>query len=167
MLFDVLHLECLVKETSFSESGITVGCQSERGEIILFYDISKQADAKSNLRKALGMSQNEALCDGIIYYQSGDRRVYCFTELKGNDLERAIEQVSNTYRRFQEILRKNTYQSYCSNTIWKAHIQLGKGSSQIDTKTHDKTLKNIFGQGNFNYIRGNNGDITKFVKGKK
>lgn len=168
MLFDVLHIECLTGHTSFNESGIAVSCQPpERGEILLFYDISKQEKAQSNLRKALEMADDEAICDGIIYRRSGESEAYCFVELKGSDLAHAIEQVSNTYKRFQEFLRKNNYLSYSNKVSWRTHIQIGSIASQKNYNKYEKDLRVRFGDRNFSVSRANKLDITDFVRGKK
>ncbi len=101
-------------------------------------------------------------CDGFIYYQSESKKNVIFVELKGSDIEKAVEQILNSIKNFKNIFPKHNH----NYNLGAAIVYTGSTPSQTKTKTLkklnkelDKSLKPAYTQ----TIKGK-ADITAYVK---
>jgi len=101
-------------------------------------------------------------CDGFIYYQSENKKNAIFVELKGSDLEKAVEQILNSIKNFKNIFPKHNHNYNLGAVI----VYTGSTPTQTKTKTLkklnkelDKNLKPAYTQ----TIKGK-ADITEYVK---
>jgi len=117
LLERLLFTSCLLPGiTRFQENETCVEITPECGETILFFCIDEKSKGHSNckncgLRNMLwGREERQRICDLLVFYAKDDRRVLCFVELKDNkdDLDDAVEQVTNTYDEIKLHLKINT-----------------------------------------------------------
>ncbi|MCP4105748.1 MAG: hypothetical protein GY749_09450 [Desulfobacteraceae bacterium] len=99
----LLFSSCLLPgATTFKENNTSIRIYPEHGETILFFCIDDNSEGHSNcgncqLRNDLwGRQEGQCICDLLVFYAKGERRVLCFVELKDNksDLGGATEQVT-------------------------------------------------------------------------
>lgn len=151
--------------TSHTDSKAKVHITPKPNETILFFCIDDQTKdnvhcQKCGLRQFLwGNTQGEGICDLIVFYACGERRIICFVELKDNldDLGKAKKQVINTYNAVKQKLRLN------KNYRAKAFITAHHGSAPQEHQRYEKELKATFGDGNYEY-KGN--ELDKFLRGE-
>jgi hypothetical protein len=129
MPFNTLLLTCLLPGTHFTESGNAVSIQRQLQEIILFFSIDDQSNATCALRQSLSLTSR--ICDLLVFRASfSDRRVesitLCLVELKGRDVDGALEQIENIYDVFSHRLRSLSRPQCGIN--WKAYIKVRVGS---------------------------------------
>jgi len=146
------------------ENNVGVRCEFVDGEIGIGVVIDKQFEGKcGNLE---GKSECEGLkgsnCDGFIYYQS-DKKNVIFVELKGSDIEKAVNQILNSIEKFKRIFKKHNY----GYSVGAVIVYTGSTPKNIKKKTLkekldkelDKNLKPAFTRN----IKGKV-DITSYVK---
>ncbi|MDJ0735259.1 MAG: hypothetical protein QNJ47_14575 [Nostocaceae cyanobacterium] len=145
-------------KTSFKENGVEIKVQPESGETILFFSIDEQSNPSCKLRQVLKIDrQNMKICDLIVFYGKDNHRVICFVELKGSDLERAVEQVENKYKSLTNILS-----SRCNSFISKAYIKTNSSAPQ-EIKQYQEQLSTTFGKNNYDISK--NSDLGDFIRG--
>lgn len=129
---------------SYSESGVTVSVDRKKDEIVKFFLIDRDMGNKEYMEKRKEISDRE-ICDLVISFgkKGLDELIFCLVELKGSDINHAIDQVSKV---FDSLIKKNC----CHHKItWKVYI-CSHGSSPIKYDTaHEKKLKDRFQTGNF------------------
>ncbi len=163
MPFNTLLLTgCLLTgKTSFKENGVEIKVIPQSGETILFFSIDEQSNPSCKLRQVLNIDQqNMKICDLIVFYGKGNDRVICFVELKGGDLQRAVEQIRNTYNSFRKILLSRC--SHCNGFIPKAYIKTNSSAPQ-EIKEYQKQLCTTFGKSNYDISK--NSDLGNFIRG--
>lgn len=145
MPFNSLMLTCLSNKTSYGEAGCNITIVPERSESILLFVIDEQSNPRSNIRQTLEMSRAETLCDCIYFYLKGEQRTLCFVELKGSDLEHAVNQVINTKQKFLQALEKTNrvHRNPPQHFRWKAYIRLC-GNAPAKVKQYIKALDQHF-----------------------
>lgn len=173
MPFNSLILTCLIPNRSFTDQGQTVSVKQESNESFLFFVIDKKTNEKSSLPEVLGISKEGKegkICDLIVYYQKSpdgktpsDSCVICCAELKGTNLDRAIEQIINTKKYFVDSLKAKKVDF--KKITWKAYI-LCHGSSQKDMKKYKKNFEDA-GFRNQYIETGKTSDISAFIRGEK
>lgn len=163
MPFNTLLLTSLIHGTSFSEGRCQVRLCLEPGETVLFFVVDDQSNPDCTLRQDFGVTGS--ICDLVVFYVRGHNKVICLVELKGSDIERAIEQVTSTRRFLQESLRQlakcKEFRSHLRQIEWKAYIH-PHGSVPRDTKRLCKPLQQDFGKGNFDISRKE--DLGEFLR---
>lgn len=171
MPFETLLFTCLLPGVhSFQENKTRVHFEPEPGETLLFFCADNHSGADQGcktcqLRKFLwGKQEGERICDLLIFYAKGDRRVLCFVELKDNksDLPDAAAQVVNTYRGLRKRLKLS--QNYRIQAFLLAH----HGSAPVKHHQSTKELKKTFGDGNFIFdgkIDGRSNELADMVRG--
>lgn len=160
MPFNTLMLDYLIPDTSFAESGGRVNVKPQLGETVLFFRID-------DLLKRNKLKTEGKVCDMIVFYCKRNKKVLCLTELKGSDINHAIEQVINTYHS----LRRGFKKTHLSQIEWKVYIHShgsvpGKRKNKKkgkQTKRDDPhaPLKKIF---NKNYQITHQPDMGKFLR---
>lgn len=165
MPFNILLLTgCFLPgQTHYKESGVEISLQPESGETVLFFSIDNQSNPNCKFRQILGIDkENQNICDLIVFYAKGDKRIICFVELKGSDLGTAVKQVCNTYKCFNNFLNQSSSLPYCQNLIVKAFIKL-KGSVPQEHRKYQNELSNHFKANNCDISR--NTDFGQFLRG--
>ncbi len=162
MPFNTLLLVSLITETSLSESGIEVTMNQRAGEKILFFVIDKQS-----VRQYLGLQGK--ICDGLVFYTRKDenKKIFCLVELKGSNLNDAVDQVISSYVQLKKSLEQSLTNMSSEKLPllgminWKAFIRL-RGGSPKDVKRHKKRLEATFGRGNYDIKEDK--DLGKFLR---
>lgn len=153
--------------TRFQENETYVEITSTLGETILFFCIDNNSKGHSNcnhceLRKLLwGKEEGQRICDLLVFYAKGEKRVLCFVELKDNksDLGDAAEQIANTYDGIKSHLKlTNQYEM-------KAFLIGHHGTPPIK-RTHENLLKQKFGANNYIY-NGTTSQFPQFLRGEE
>ncbi|OQX24811.1 MAG: hypothetical protein BWK80_18915 [Desulfobacteraceae bacterium IS3] len=152
---------CLMPgNTSFTDSKTTVNINPKNDETILLFSIDDQTNKSCKLRQFLwGKKQGESLCDLIIFYACGEKRILCFAELKDNigDLGKAKDQVINTHKAVKQKLKLG----YTAKAFITAH----HGSAPQEHQRYQKELQDAFGKGNHEY-NGKGDELDKFLRGE-
>ena len=140
-------------------------------ETLLFFDIDDKSNPDCKLREFFwGENEGHLLCDLLVFFAKGSKRVFCFVELKDNksDFPKATDQVISTYKAFKE---KRTFK--CTA---KAFIYCSAGELPQDYRRYQKNLEATFGNNsehdgkpeNFlNFLRGENVKFNKRGQKKK
>jgi hypothetical protein len=143
MPFNTLLITCLIPGTSFKEPGCRVRVEPESGETVLFFAVDDQSNPNCAFRRDLGLSG--VICDLVVFYARGDRRMLCLVELKrGSDVPHAVEQIVNT----RTCLCRKLGQSLRSRLEWRAYI-MSHGSAHKETKQYGRQLEEAFGKGHY------------------
>lgn len=115
-----------------------------KNEKVIFFNTDEQSNPKSRFREYLKIS--DSLCDCIIFYsrtqtaKEEGKVVVCFVELKGRDIKKAVEQVTNTSNHFRKRIGSCSDTASLNNEIeWKAYI-CRHGSAPGD-KEEERKLK--------------------------
>jgi hypothetical protein len=163
--FNTLILTCLHRGTSYSEKGIDVKIEPRTDEMVLFFIIDDQSNPKSKLRQNLEIEGS--ICDLLVYcaFRNSDEKIICLVELKGNDIDKAVRQIINTYESFKKRYSDlQNLKQQLKPITWKAYIRLG-GSAPIRIKDQNRaSLKSALNNNkNFKFSREN--DIGNFLRG--
>lgn len=162
MIFDRLILSaCLLPgKYSFEERKVKIVVNPEKYETIILFSINDISDKKRDLRRLLGISQDNKVCDLIVFYAKDDIRCICFVELKGSgNLQAAKNQVIDTFNYFKSSL-ENSNSSFKFTA--KAYIKLD-GSAPQEADQYKKELAKVFGTNN--YRISNKEEISQFIRG--
>lgn len=163
MPFNTLLLTCLSPKRSFSEAGGHIHFNQKADEIVLLFIIDQQSNPISTAYQDL--IKNGPVCDLIVYYIKDHKKVICFIELKGSNIQRAVEQIENTFIKFKTLLEHSTTNkaccTHCRNISYKSYIHL-HGSAPRFTREHERTLEQYFGRRNSRVSR--NQDIDNFIR---
>lgn len=150
---------CFRRGTSWHESGNKINIVPRSGELVKLFVIDPESNPQCSFRQITGLSG--PICDVFITFLSQEHRIQliCLIEMKGNDLDYAIQQISKTYEaltQYHEDLRRANYRGYI----------LSGGSAPIILNTANRNLLNrIFGRGNFTIRRKqNNDDLGQFLR---
>ena len=157
MPFNTLLLTCLIPGTSVSEHGGRVSVEPQSGEVVLFFVVDDQTNPDSTLRQDLGIVG--AICDCVVYYVKGDKKVLGLVELKGSNLDRALDQIMNTFQCLRQSLRACTLRRDCRPCFlqidWRAYVHI-HGSAPRNTKQASRLLTQAFGKAKFAITRERN-----------
>ncbi|HFD38750.1 MAG TPA: hypothetical protein ENJ31_02700 [Anaerolineae bacterium] len=158
MPFNTLLLTCLIPGTSFTEQGATVRMEPRSGETLLFFAIDDQSNPGCGLRQAINLYDG-AICDLAVFYvpSDRDRNILCLVELKGSELDRAAEQIRNTYRALSSRLRPHAQQ-----VEWKAYILEHGSAPKLKRRRARETLQQILGKKAFAIKRDR--DLGAFLR---
>lgn len=163
MPFNTLLLTCLSTKRSFSEAGGRIRFNQDTNETILLFVIDQESNRNSTVYQ--DFIKNGPVCDLIIYYIKDNEKIICFIELKGSDIQKAIEQIENTFNKFRKSLEQSTRDKdccpHCTNIRYKSYILL-HGSAPRLTKDHGQRLEHCFGRGNVSISRCE--DISNFIR---
>lgn len=142
MPFNSMVLTCLTTGKHVGESGRRVSLASKRGmdEVALFFSVDETSNSGCSLRKHLGITG--PICDGVVYYYAPERKVICFVELKGKNLEGAVKQVVNTLNKFKRGLGRELQ----GGIDWKACILYGGAAHSRISKNCQAKLRSAFGR---------------------
>jgi hypothetical protein len=155
--------------TTFRDAGGKVSMTPNSDEKVYFFDISEQEKANSFLREDWGMKNDEAICDGIIYYhklEKGNlRRIICLVELKGTAIKHAIDQATHTHEilttKLQASFKSKVRNPILNSIIWKTYIfQSSKAPS--NWKPYEAQLISVFGKDNYSVSKSS--DIGDFLR---
>jgi hypothetical protein len=136
---------CIQTDTHAKDAGLTVSVAKKKSEIILFVEMDT-ADA----RKYLHMPDDDKQsCDRLILYAREDtskNELYCFLELKGNDLSHAVNQICNTHKYMQTLIDKNiARQQHIFLTLCACICMHNSVSDTRAQQQHLERLKNHLG----------------------
>lgn len=115
------------------------------------------------------ISKDEPICDGLVSFglQNASTQeyleIFCLVELKGRELERAIEQILNTHHHVWELLADGSCKPILGRIVKKAYIYQ-HGSAPKQTKQLAKLkdqLKDIFGN---NWKIARDSDLGSFLR---
>lgn len=143
---------CFRQGTSWHESGNRINVVPQQDETVKFFVIDPESNSDCTFRQSTGLSG--PICDIIVTFLKGrdQIQIICLLEMKGNKLNHAIQQISNTYdalTRYHEDFKRANYRGYI----------LIRGSAPIKLDDNNKrNLVRIFGQGNFTITRQQNKD---------
>ncbi|MEM8640166.1 MAG: hypothetical protein AAGG51_15310 [Cyanobacteria bacterium P01_G01_bin.54] len=158
MLFDALlfSADCLLMgQTSYGENKSRVSLKTESEETILFFRTD------SNTFRRIINATNEKVCDLVILYANQNRRVICFCELKGSQVNDAKEQIINTHRLLMQYFTKqNLFLSLESKAII-----VPSGSFPKDTKKIREELANTVCSSTQNVDICRSREIGDFLRG--
>ena len=176
MPFSSLLLSALTPDSTLKENNI--GVTFKRNQL----DTSKETlllfqsdDEKTHFRNIWLRNNdhgcvNPQCCDGIIFYHSTDKEnsgTICFVELKGNDIQHAVEQILQTYKIIKTAL--SDVQISTDKISWKAVI-ISSASKPKNIASVLKPLTDKFEKGKevnvlFQHISsGNNYELTNFIR---
>jgi hypothetical protein len=122
------------------------------GEVVLCFQLDDRRDGEKRVARSLGFQPNDSRCDGLIFYahDTEDSRVICLVEMKSTNLGNAGDQIIQTKRHLEGLLREECYvlpqecQEDCERQItrikWKACL-FHHGSSQSDVQNILRQLK--------------------------
>jgi len=142
LLFNVL-----IHGTSYSENGKGVSITSKIGNsTILFFHID---DDNSIIKQN---NPQDMICDLFIYVSHknkggnknnnfNDKKLLILAELKGSDIEHAVEQIKQTHTTLKNMF-KSANLKLNKNIEWIAII-VASGSSNKNTKKHEKELRKL------------------------
>ncbi|MFI3156641.1 MAG: hypothetical protein QX199_10830 [Methylococcaceae bacterium] len=166
MLLETLLLSpCfLTGKTSHTDSKTTLTVNKghiENDETVLFFHIDDQSNKCCKFRKSfLPKHDGCSLCDLLVFYAKGDKRVFCFVELKDNkkDLVKAKDQLISTYDAFKAHIAPQ----FKFDT--KAFICSSGGSLPHENKSCQNELNKKF-SGWFE-VDGESDEFLEFLRGK-
>ena len=163
MPFNTLLLTCLIPGASVSEHGGRVSVKPQSGEIVLFFVVDDQTNRDSTLRQDLGIVG--AICDCVVYYIKGDKKVLCLVELKGSNVDHAVEQIMNTFQYLKQSLEACTLRRECRSCFlqidWRAYVYV-HGSVPRNTKQASRFLTEAFRKTKFAITRER--DLGSFLR---
>jgi hypothetical protein len=163
MPFNTLLLTCLLPgTTSFSESGVSVNVQPQSGETVLFFCVDSQSNPDCGLRQKLSLLGEN--CDLIIFYIRKNKRVVCFVELKGTELEKAAKQIKNIHQHLEQFLRQSLQSAFFEQVEWKACIRQHQSAptNKIEQKQAITYLEQAFERDKITITR--NSDLGQFLR---
>ena len=148
MLLETLLLSpCfLTGKTSLNDSHTLSVSNSdyESDETLLFFDIDDQTNPCCKLRELFWKENEEGhlLCDLLVFYAKGNKRIFCFVELKKNKgkIHKSGQQLISTYDAFKRKIAIPFQNEY----IAKAFICCSKGSVPQELKTSLTNLNKKF-----------------------
>lgn len=172
MPFNTLLLRGFVHGTSANQNGVSVTAHEKTGERILVFklDIDKK---KNSIATALQLSGG--ICDYLFLLSresmgtNGEKiyqRTLCLVELKGEDVQHATEQIINTHKHINDML-KNDHMClpFYKAVTWKAIICVSKKSSINMTKPSIDALLKAFGQSkHFSCSHDGDKDFNKVLR---
>lgn len=143
MPFNLLVLTILNRQTKLSGSGNVLSMEPREDEESLFFEIDSDASPINRLIKQTG---DKKICDGLILYLRGNKRIICLTELKGRDINHAAEQILNTYGLVRKLLQNSLRQTkegiaLFRDTEWRAYILQNRKSSAPTKKSNKSKSK--------------------------
>jgi hypothetical protein len=151
---------CCYNGTSWNQSGNRVNVVPTNGEIVKFFLIDPESNPNCKFRDIINLSG--PICDLIVTYTNGVNqvRIICLTELKGNKINHAIHQVTNT----QQALRN--YNEVFRNANYRCYILIGGSAPIRINETIKRILTRNFGPRNYKITRRQNkDDLGKFLRG--
>jgi hypothetical protein len=145
--FNTLLLTCLSDETSHRDFGNEVRVERKAGETILLFVTDDKSNPNCKLKQDLQMGKDAIICDCIFFYSRSDQadKVLCLVELKGVDIEHAVERIANT----QKLLKSKFSRSHEQHIRWRVYIHV-RGSAPIRKSSKlIQRLESIFGKGGY------------------
>lgn len=129
---------CKLEGTSHTESGVKVSVKPDKSqeETIVFFCIDPESPESNEDCEFIDIISAVQICDLLIDYESSKKVVFCLVELKGRDVEHAIEQVLSTFKGILRTFGKNVR----DDVQWKAYI-VQHGSAPCPTKKSQKLLR--------------------------
>ncbi len=140
------------------ENKVGIKCIIDTGEKALGIVIDSEFNGKCR-KKIAGCFRNGERCDGVIYYEDCNVKNVIFVELKGTDLERAINQIISTIQTFASLFPKNKINYKIGAVI----IHTGSTPKNIKNKAIKKKLNSYIESP---FLKNCNGieDVTNYVK---
>lgn len=156
---------CSIEGTRVRESGLIVSTEVLAGETILFFHI----DCEDG-RNSLGIvGKGAKICDYLVFYTKDDdnKEVICLLELKGKDLNSAIEQIIQTHRNIHMIAKEHLGK-HVQQILWKACICM-HGQAPRNRQSDRDTLIRVFGKENVRIKHGTTHDtkLGFFLRGQR
>ena len=148
--FNATLQACFIEGTRVRESGLIVSTEVLAGETILFFHI----DCEDG-RNSLGIAGKGAkICDYLVFYTKDDdsKEIICLLELKGKDLNSAIEQIIQTYRNIH-VMAKEHLGKHVQQIRWKTCICM-HGQAPRNRQSDRDTLIRVFGKENVRIKHG-------------
>jgi hypothetical protein len=145
---------------------VTVSYSKGPNEVVLFFEIDEQTNPSSTFRQDIAPNINE-ICDGLIFFENLTNCVFCFVELKGGNIDHAIDQIVSTKRAFINSLTQSIQRKSCRNKIskitLKAFIAVNASSPMKLSSKKRSLLSSEFGDQN-NICISRNRDISSFLR---
>lgn len=148
MPFNELMLNCIQEGSSYNENNIKVRMTThQKEETVLFFVIDEQSNCCSKFRDLMKLVH---ICDLLIYYSKKDKtstsrkgestkKTICLVELKGSDIKKAVEQITETQKGLSDSLRTKY-----TNILWKALIISHGASPKLRDGSIKSQLNKIF-----------------------
>lgn len=105
MPFQTLLFDSLLPGSSYGEQGTRVSVKQESGETVLFFRLDQPFHEKKGLRRYL--KQDQPVSDILVFYRRNQEAVprLCLVELKGGDLDHALDQLRATHQVLESHLK--------------------------------------------------------------
>ncbi len=128
------------------------GRDAYEGEVILCFQLDERTDRGKQIRRSLGITEENQKCDGLIFYAQDEKteRVICLVEMKGTNISEAPGQLIATKDHLEKLLHDecNSLPEECrsdcrkqiARIIWKACLY-HHGSSDKDLVDAQRKLK--------------------------
>jgi len=145
-----------------TEKTVNISLEPQSGETVLFFSVDDRSNPNCKFRQLLGLDrEGMAICDLIVFYAQGSKRIICFVELKrSGNLGQAVRQVTNTYKFFRQFMNQSDRRYEFTA---KAFIKLGGSLPQEYSKYKDE-LKQVFGADNYEH-NGRSTELGDFLRG--
>ena len=164
MPFNTLMLTCLSQKTSFRESGATVSVAKQSGETILLFVLDPQSNHESTV--VLDLPLDGPICDLAFYYATSSVKRVCLVELKGADINHALDQLINTKEKIEQALdnarRGKGWRRHAAAIEWLGYVRAHGSSPTRKPKNIEARLRRCFGKGNFKL--SSRSDIGRFLR---
>ncbi|HEY1349674.1 MAG TPA: hypothetical protein VGF67_08630 [Ktedonobacteraceae bacterium] len=153
---------------SVSEQKTKASIEPAENEVVFFL---KMDCDEARVQLGMRASDKKATCDYVVFYtrrskNSEERRsVLCLLELKGCDIDHAIDQVIATREHIKQslrILQGTDVWPYVQRPTWKAYICCNPKSAIVPSKKYALTIEKAFGKNNFKITH--NDDPGSFLR---
>jgi len=155
--------ECHVEKTSIHENSITVSIQREHGEIIRFFLTDHDSARECFAMQLEGVKS----CDYLLLYtreeSMQDKELFCFIELKGKALQKAVSQILDTHKYFTEFYRIFLENKHHPQPIKAAAIFLKERVPSCKTLIEKERLEKFFDKEHI-FMRRNDRDFAQFIR---
>ena len=141
-MFSNVLQQCLEPRTSAHKIGITVSTEVLAGEIIIFY----HTDCKEGRKGLNAELEGNKICDYLILFTKDevDYEIVCFLELKGKNLETAIQQIERTHQYVKDLSRLK-FKKYNLNINWRVCICLRRSASNANQRKRNELIQKFGG----------------------
>src|SRR6266487_1695351 len=153
---------CLTSGTKAHEDGLTVSIEREKDEEIYFF---RMDCVEGNSCLGMKKVEKEKCCDYLVFFnkEKSINEVFCFLELKGKNVQKAKQQVINTYTHLSALLKENSGQNQTQVPLWSVYICLSGPAPQETQRVHNELIKR-FGKGRVGIKAVIKKDTTEFPR---
>lgn len=157
---------CHIEKKSIHENSITVGIERGPGEIIHFFFTDSHFARECFAMQAEGIK----CCDYLLLYTREDsmhtKELLCFIELKGKAIDKAVDQISDTYKYVMQFSQQRIDRRQHTNVTKVAAIFLRERVPSGRSRREKERLEKIFDKKHI-YMRhtvGHNREFSQFIR---